>query len=231
MTTHDPFTDLLSDYLDDEDLSAAERSRIEMHLSGCPACRETLAELREVVSRAASLPDAPPSTDLWPGVAGRIGPAAADRTSLFRKWGVRRSFTFTFPQLVAASLALMVVSGAAVWLVRFGGPHTDFVPIAALEAPTGSDIEITRTNLADAHYDQAIADLEKALEEGRSRLDSETVRVLEENLRAIDRAIDQCRSALASDPANMYLSSHLASARKRKLALLRRAAALVGSEG
>jgi hypothetical protein len=64
------------------------------------------------------------------------------------------------------------------------------------------------------------------LDEGRARLDPETVRVLEDNLDAIDKAIDQCRLALEADPANSFLSSHLVSARQRKLALLRRATAL-----
>ncbi len=34
MTTEDPFTDRLSDYLDDEDLSPAERGSIAAHIIG-----------------------------------------------------------------------------------------------------------------------------------------------------------------------------------------------------
>jgi hypothetical protein len=56
------------------------------------------------------------------------------------------------------------------------------------------------------------------------------VRILQENLRTIDQAIEQCRRALADDPADAYLNSHLADAKKRKLALLRRANALVDQE-
>jgi len=51
--------------------------------------------------------------------------------------------------------------------------------------------------------------------------------VLEDNLREIDRAIEQCHTALAADPASIYLNSHLANAQRRKLTLLRRAAMLV----
>ena len=50
--------------------------------------------------------------------------------------------------------------------------------------------------------------------------------MVEHNLQIIDQAIDQAREALAADPANSYLSSHLFEARRRKLDLLRRAAAL-----
>jgi hypothetical protein len=80
--------------------------------------------------------------------------------------------------------------------------------------------------LTDVSYDEAIADLERTLEAGRQQLDPQTVRVLEENLMAIDRAIEQSRTALGRDPANAFLSAHLAAARKRKLALLREAMAL-----
>ena len=50
---------------------------------------------------------------------------------------------------------------------------------------------------ADSQYDQAIGDLERTLEAGRNRLDPETIRVIEENLRAIDLAIDQARRRCA----------------------------------
>jgi hypothetical protein len=86
-----------------------------------------------------------------------------------------------------------------------------------------------RGRLGDADYDNAVADLEKALEAGRNRLDPETVSILEENLRTIDQAIDQARKALRADPANAYLNNHFAASRNRKLALLRRASALAAS--
>ncbi len=71
------------------------------------------------------------------------------------------------------------------------------------------------------------APLQQALQAGRSQLDPGTIKVLETNLDAIDTAIEQSQRALAQDPANVYLNTHLADARQRKLALLRRAAALV----
>ena len=61
---------------------------------------------------------------------------------------------------------------------------------------------------------------------GRNRLDPETVRIIEDNLLSIDQAIEQSRKALRADPANVYLNSHFAASRNRKLALLRRATAL-----
>ena len=80
--------------------------------------------------------------------------------------------------------------------------------------------------MADAQCDEAVAELERALEEGRGRLDATTISVVEQNLSIIDLAIAEARGALMSDPSNGFLSGHLIEARRRKLDLLRRAADL-----
>jgi anti-sigma factor RsiW len=85
---------------------------------------------------------------------------------------------------------------------------------------------IETVGMADAQYDAAVADLEKALKAGRGRLDGSTIAIVEHNLQIIDQAINQAREALVTDPANSYLSSHLVETRRRKLDLLRRATAL-----
>ena len=212
--TPDPWNDRLSEYLDGE-LDAGERDALDHHLRDCETCRQHLEGLRAVVARAATLDDRPPASELWPGVAARIGSATVP---LKRE---ARRFAFTLPQLVAAGLALMVLSGGMVWLARLGGPQTDFPAISAETPP------VRLANFADGAYEAAVLDLQQTLDAGRSSLDPETIRVLEENLRSIDRAIAQCREALAADPANVYLNTHLAGARTRKLDLLRRAASLV----
>jgi hypothetical protein len=90
---------------------------------------------------------------------------------------------------------------------------------------------VQRANFADAQYDAAVADLEKILLDDRDRLDPRTVMVIERNLQTIDDAIRQAREALDRDPANTYLNSHLADARRRKLELLRHATALASTGG
>jgi hypothetical protein len=228
MTT-DAFTDRLSDYIDDE-ITATERGAIDTHLATCADCSAIVQELRSVAERAASLADVPPRRDLWPGVAARLSPPARPSAMwLFRRLVSARRFSFTLPQLAAASLAIMLLSGGVVWMARSGDPRADFPPVSADERPrAGRTGTVAPAGFADSQYDDAIADLEQTLEAGRTTLDSTTVQVLEENLAAIDRAIDQSRRALAADPANLYLNRHLADARQRKLSLLRRASALAG---
>jgi len=219
----DPFANRLSDYLDDE-LSATERREVSEHLDTCEACRTALEELRAVVSDASALTDSAPASDLWRGIAARIDPSGVRRArvSPFRR-AITSRLSFTLPQLAAASLTLMVLSGGLVWMARSGDPRADFQPASA---QVDTDPGTVPANFSNRHYDEAIADLLRTLDAERPQLDPETVRVLEKNLAAIDEAIAQCRHALQADPSNVYLNTHLADSRQRKLVLLRRATAL-----
>jgi hypothetical protein len=212
----DPWMDRLSEYIDGE-LTLAERLELEAHLAECPGCSDTLLGLRRVVARARALEDVTPETDLWPGIATQIG------ARLPRRW------TFSLPQLAAASIALVALSSGAGWVL-----HSGIVASSPVSAPVPPEPPVPVVAGPAAHnagsYDQAVADLERVLAEGRGRLDTATVRVLEQNLATIDRAIAQAQRAVAADSANLYLNSHLAATMRRKLELLRQAAALVASQ-
>lgn len=225
----DRWTDRLSEYLDDE-LSPAERREVDAHLPECVECTAAVSELRRVVARAGSLPPRAPASDLWPEIESRVDSGVVPAVSGSRRSGWRISFTL--PQLVAAGLALMVVSGGAVWVGQHGGDATSLRTLSATDGPKPPDADHPlAVALPDPHYDEAIADLEQTLDAGRASLDPQTVRVLERNLQEIDRAIDESRRALAQDPANIYLNNHLAKAKQQKLALLRQAAAIASTRG
>jgi hypothetical protein len=229
---NDRWINRLSEYLDGE-LTAEERRDLEAHLAECQECSETLEQLRRVVERASSLADRPPMSDLWTGIEGRISaaPASEDVTELdeYRERkhsGLREQrFTFSVPQLAAASVALMVLSGGTAWLAtRSVEPEQGAVAVEvpAQVGPGGADFVSTP-------YDAAVAELDRVLLESRDRLDTATVRVIEENLRIIDRAIAQAQRALAQDPGSTYLHEHLAVTMRQKLEFLRQAAQMAGT--
>lgn len=218
----DQWTARLSEYIDGE-LTAGDHEALERHLTGCEECREIVAQLRRVRIRAGALEDRPPKADLWPGIAEQIGVNTG-------AWPVqaaaRRRWSFSVPQLVAAGLAFLMVGAGGMWLaVRDGGAGTGSdLPRAVPLVSAEQRVESRLTGVIG--YDHAIADLERVLAQNRDRLDSTTVRVLEESLTIIDRAILRAQDALAQDPGDVYLNTHLAETMRRKLALLRQAADL-----
>jgi anti-sigma factor RsiW len=225
----DIWTDRLSEYLDGE-LPAEERSALEDHLRHCVACGAALADLKRIVRRARALDDRQPERDLWPGIAARIGlPAAAvtEAVEIRRAGRTPRRWTFSLPQLAAAGIALMALSGAAAWLLHPAG--TAVVVTRQPTPPVAMPVAAGPARPAERSYDVAVAELQQVLTQNRGRLDTTTVRVIEQNLATIDRAIAQAQRAVAADSANIYLNSHLAETMRRKLELLRQAAALVSA--
>ena len=223
-------TDHLSAYLDD-DLDAVARETVERHVKSCAACAAELDALRRLVAYAGTVAarDVPPSRDLWPGIEARL---TASTVSTFhpRAERGRRVISFSIAQMAAAAAILIAVSGATAWFVRgnVSAPQP-VVTTAVIQAeiePSAAADTIRPVNFADAQYDAAVADLERALDERRNDLNPRTVEILERNLKLIDAAITQARQALDEDPGNAYLSRHLVESRKRKLDLLRRAAAI-----
>jgi hypothetical protein len=85
------------------------------------------------------------------------------------------------------------------------------------------------TPTATSLYDREIESLRTMLSSRRDELDTTTIRVLEENLTIIDRAIEQSRQALARDPNSTFLTDHLNDALGRKVELLRTATLLQSS--
>jgi len=219
----DLWTPRLSEYIDGT-LPAAERQALEEHLAACRECRSTTTQLRRVMARASALSDRPPTADLWPGIADRIGLTPARHHQPLRRHRWTRRISLTLPQLMAAGVALMLISGGLVGLaLRNPGPGSDTVAPGA----TPRVAALPATTQSQASYELAIDDLQQVLNAGRGQLDSATVRVVEHSLALIDRAIAQARQALAADPANGYLQDHLDKTLRRKLALMRRAADLV----
>ena len=221
----DVWTDRLSEYLDGT-LAGGERAALDAHLTGCAACAATLEELRQVVTRARGLEDRPPAADLWPGIAERIG-VSADVVSLPARRA--RRVAFSIPQLIAASLALIVLGSGGAWLAlrqRAGGGA-----VTLRSRPAGA---ITLVSWADSAIVSSNADvlvLRAALDEGRrsGRIDSTTVRVLEQSLATIDSAVAQARRALQADPNSVYLHQHIAQTLRRKSEFVRRASTLVSA--
>jgi hypothetical protein len=83
-------------------------------------------------------------------------------------------------------------------------------------APTASELALA----------PEIAALQITLRQRRSQLDPETVKVVEDNLKLIDLALEQAKAALRKDPESGFLNEQLDGALQKKVELLRTVALL-----
>jgi hypothetical protein len=125
---------------------------------------------------------------------------------------------------LAAAAALMIMLGSAGWLYRTswqpagGGTPSDLVRNAASEL-----------QLAEQHYENAIAALEQLTVEKDNALDPAVAAEIAQSLRSIDRAIDDSRAALRSDPNSFVAQTSLLEALRMKVALLQETVSLMNA--
>lgn len=187
----------------DETLSNSELSQALQHLNSCTQCRAEVDELRAMLHRIAQLPVAiEPSRDLraemW---------AKADRKTL---WSWRYPLATAAVVLIALSSAITVLvlrpnEGPVIRMVEAPAPAVDLVSL-------------------ERQYSVEVEALQRMLRQNRESLLPETVQILEENLRIIDTAIQEARTALANDPNSSTLGELLRAAYQKKLELLKQAA-------
>jgi len=188
----------------DENLATRELTPALQHLASCAQCRAEVDELRTMLHRIAQLPKSIAPTrdlrsDMW---------AQADRKTLW---------TWRYP-LAAAAVVLIALSSTITVLVL----RPDQGPtITVTESQPVPSVDLVRL---EREYSQEVEDLQRALRQNREALSPETVRILEENLRIIDAAIQEARTALANDPQSGMLGELLRSAYQKKVELLKQAA-------
>ena len=223
----DQWTDKLSDYLDGE-LNTSDSEALEAHLLECAECGHTLQQLRAVVARAGAVVDREPPRDLWPEIAARLAAPQLELLTADAASRSKRRVSFSIPQLAAASVAIMLMSAGTMYMLVRGDDTANVAAIsqpAAQSQPTASNVRsVTRS------YDDAVQELEGVLERNRGQLDTATVRVLEQNLAIIDRAITEARAALGQEPANPYLTRYLDQAMQKKVQLLQRATSVMRAQ-
>jgi anti-sigma factor RsiW len=157
----------LNDYVDDL-LNAEERTSVEAHVASCIACKQQLAELRELLDSAGRLGELQPQGDLFGAVRAEIAPPA-------RSLPIARWFA------VAASLVLVGWVGYQGWQGRR----------AAMQPAELASIEslVERFQAAEQEYREATELLVARLDDRRDELSPETLAILDRNLAIVDAAI------------------------------------------
>ena len=223
------YSEWLSDSVDGT-LDGPKQAELDAHLRGCAECRELLSDLMEIRAAAATLDRLTPSPDMWKAIAAKIdAPHAAalpfrrvePRASVMSLWRSKQASSFV--QLAAAA-ALVMMLGAAAW---FG--------LSTRPAPNGSEsnAELARATselqLAEQHYLNAIAALEQLTVQKDNVLDPSVSAEIAQSLASIDRAINDSRAALKTEPRSFVAQTSLLEALRMKVALLQETVSLMNA--
>jgi anti-sigma factor RsiW len=196
------YDDLLNDYVD-----GLRNDEFERHLATCARCRALVADFTSIRRTASMLEEHVPPPRLW----ARISSSIEEKPRWFPAW---------IPVAVAATLAFVIAT--ATWLAWRN---------ASSPAPAPPAIAAADTVLpAEAQYQRAIAGLQQLADAQNAALDPQTRAVLKDNLAAIDRAIEESRAALASEPASALAQDSLFDALDTKVALLQDTVALTAED-
>jgi hypothetical protein len=216
---------LVDDYVDGT-LAADERAALDTHLAGCPACQTMANDFRAIRSAAGSLERYVPPPQAWPKIAAAV---ERERTHSYARRLFNAGPIFRSGLAVAATLLLVV--GATSWFVWSRMSPIEPAPRTVTTAPA-ADPELAQTvehelKLAEQHYQNAIAGLEKITRSESATLDPQVAAVLQKNLEVIDQAIGESRAALQTQPTSEVAQESLFEALRNKVVLLQETVVLI----
>jgi len=228
------YEERLNDCLDGL-LSPAERAGLERHLEGCAPCREFLAAIRALREQTASLPRSlEPARDLWPGIReglpGRRAGLPKSRAG-FPAW--LRGWGGLAPAAASVVLVILIAAAVVIGLRRSAvppGPGDGGLPGAGaarvVRAAGQEPLE-----MAEAEYRAATEKLLVALQRERGGASPEALKVIEENLRIVERAIQEIHRAAAGHPGRRVDERMVTNLYRTRFELLRQAVRLFAREG
>ena len=205
----------ISDWLSDSvegTLDTERQVQLDAHRRTCAACRELLNDLMEIRAAAATLDRRTPSPELWRAIAAQTGLAGPQLAGGLR-WGA-----------LAAAAALMIALGAGVWFAARAQRPANQNVSSELVRSAASELQ-----LAEQHYENAIRALEQLTVAKDNALDPSVAAEIAQSLQSIDRAINDSRAALKSDPNSFIAQTSLLEALRMKVALLQETVSLMNA--
>jgi Putative zinc-finger len=216
----------------DGEVDAAHREALDAHAASCDDCRALTADLRRIAQTAVTLDRHAPPRDGWTRLAQRLsqepGFADAQRRGAPARVMARSSHYWT--SLAVAATLIMAVGVTLVFVKRGLGTTSRTPPAATASNAAPSDLVESvesELQLAAAHYEKAITTLEQVANQSDSPLDAEVMATVRQNLAVIDKAIDDSRTALRSQPESQLAQQSLFDAFRRKVSLLQDTIALM----
>ncbi len=165
------------------------------HIQHCDECLQAVQHDEKVLAMVSSFKKEITAPLLWSRIESEL--TAASR--------IRKSDTYRWILRIAALLVLVFGAGVIFFLNR---P----VPDSGLLAESA----LKKVERQEQHYERAIRELEKAVTPHLSQLDQELMLLYRDRLETIDTQIEQCKEALAVNPANAHIRRYLLAALQDK---------------
>ncbi len=201
-------------YLEKYDQGEMDETEFRRHAATCSTCREALLLDEDVMSMAETLRRHIDAPHLWSRIEDNLRKKLAENRVLSTRVQAEKSLRYerlSLPWrrllLVPAGVVLLVAVGLGIY---FGlKSHTPSSGLLARKA-------LARVEQKEQEYLNAIQDLEKQAIPRMASLDLELVFLYRDRLETIDAQIEQCREALASNPANAHIRRYLIAALQDK---------------
>jgi len=188
------------------------------HAASCPVCREALQLDEEVMSLSESLRKPVKAPHLWRRIEESLRKEGAEEPQLaqepqaeMKQKSGRFSSRWKILRFVPAAAAFLVVFGIGVYFgLKSSAPSSGLLAQKAL----------ARVEKKEQEYMRAIKDLEKQALPQMADLNLDFVFLYRTRLETIDAQIEQCREALALNPANAHIRRYLIAALQEKKDIL-----------
>jgi hypothetical protein len=176
----------------------------EQHAANCSACREELTMWREISAAARTMHKEWPAPALWPRIHGALETDIASRRG-WRAWVGDLAPALRW-QTAFAALALVLISGASVWLLM-----RHMYPAQPQDAHLLTDQAVQQVEQAEKNYEESIDKLAKLADPKLKDPSTPLMANYREKLDLLDAAISDCRANLDKNRANAHLRQELLS--------------------
>jgi hypothetical protein len=178
---------------------------LETHAASCIECAEELRAWKSLSVAAQEFKEDWDSPSLWPRIARSLGEQGRSQRTWLQKWVDALRVAELRWQTAAATIALLLFTGAAAWFVTFHGEKGPRFDNQALL----NNRAVDEVEKAEAAYVRAIAKLNA--QAGPQLQDPATSLMANyrEKLLVLDSAIAELRSQAEQNPGNAHLRRQL----------------------
>lgn len=183
-------------------LGKFSEERFREHLKTCASCQERVKQDARLMSLAKSLKKPVESPHLWDRIEESLREEQRQDIRSSRK-RIHWSLVRTLP---VAAVILLVISVGSYFLLKPEAGKSGILSESAL----------AKVEKKEREYIEAIGELEERVHPSMADMDLELMLLYRDRLETIDDQIEQCREALAKNPANAHIRRYMLAALRDK---------------